>query len=128
MSHCVRVSKKGLKNLSSLTSLTHLDLSYCREVTNNGLSVLTSLSYLTVLNLAAPRPWRTKSGDVRRMKVGSVEAVQSISTLTGLTALNLHGWRLLTDEGLRLLGARLTALTNLGLRQCESAPTPGCAA
>jgi Leucine-rich repeat (LRR) protein len=92
------LTDKGLRAVSSLASLSYLNLSWCDQVTGAGLR---AVSNLTALNFTGCRNL-TGAG---------------LRALSNLTALNLSSCRKVSDEELRALSS-LTALTTLDVYGC----------
>jgi hypothetical protein len=99
-SDCTSLTDVGLQHLSSLHTLTSLDLSSA-NLTGFGLQHLSSLHALTTLNIY---------GCKRLTDAG----LQHLSSLHALTTLKLSGCTSLTDAGLQHLSS-LHALRSLDL-------------
>jgi hypothetical protein len=82
------LTDKGLRAVSSLASLTFLNLSWCRNVTDEGVRAVSSCTALQSLNLR----WCTLVTD---------EGVRAVSSCTALKSLDLSGCDKLTDESMR---------------------------
>ena len=95
------VTDESLRAVSSLSSLTSLDLEGCELVTSEGLGAVSSLPALVSLNLTY-------------CKV-TIKGLHAVSHLSQLTSLNLSKCAKVTDEGLRAVALNLTALASLNL-------------
>jgi hypothetical protein len=105
---CCNVTDAGVRAVvSSCTALKSLRLFCCKKLTDEGVRAVSSLPALTSLNLAGCNV--TDEG---------VRAV--VSSCAMLTELNLYGCRNVTDEGVRAV-SNLPALTELNLRFCKVA-------
>jgi hypothetical protein len=105
------LTDQGLRAVSSLASLTFLDLSRCVNITDEGVRAVSSLPALTFLDLAASKV--TDEG---------VRAVAS--SCTALESLSLLGCFKVTDVGVRALSS-LPALTSLNLTLCNNVTAAG---
>ncbi len=106
------LTDQGLRAVSSLASLTFLDLSWCRNVTNEGVrAVVSSCTALKTLSLRACN------------KVTD-EGVRAVSSCTALKTLDLCCCYKVTDVGVRALSS-LPALTSLDLRYCFNVTAAG---
>ena len=105
------LTDQGLRAVSSLASLTFLDLSWCQDVTDEGVRAVSSCTALKTLNLH----WCDKVTD---------EGVKAVSSCTALTALNLRLCYELTDVGVRALSS-LPALTSLDIINCPNVTVAG---
>jgi hypothetical protein len=111
LSRCQDVTDEGVRAVvSSCTALKTLNLSYCRNVTDEGVRAVSSLPALTFLDLAG-----SKVTD---------EGVRAASSLPALTFLDL-GFTMVTDEGVRAVASSCTALTALDLRCCRAVTDVG---
>ena len=108
---CYNVSDEGVRAVSICTALKTLNLYVCDKVTNEGVRAVSSLPALTFLDL-------TDSKDTD-------EGVRAVaSSCTALKTLNLHACIKLTDVGVRALSS-LPALTSLDLRDCYKVTAAG---
>jgi hypothetical protein len=82
------LTDQGLRAVSSLTSLTSLNLNYCRELTDVGMLAVSNLTSLKSLNLTCC----DKVTDVGML---------AVSNLTSLKSLNLACCSELSDVGMR---------------------------
>jgi maleate cis-trans isomerase len=106
------LTDQGLRAVSSLASLTCLDLSYCRRVTDEGVrAVVSSCTALKTLNLFAC----DKVTD---------EGVRAVSSLHALTFLDLTDSKV-TDESVRAVASSCTALQTLNLWACDKVTDEG---
>ena len=98
-----RVVNSGVRWVTKMTALTHLNLAECTSIVDSGVVLLSSLTSLTYLNL-------------KRCCRITCASMQSLSSMTGLTYLNLGGCHI-GDAGMQSLSS-LTALTDLNLAGC----------
>jgi hypothetical protein len=105
------LTDKGLRAVSSLASLTHLNLRCCRNVTDEGVRAVSNCTALKSLNL-----WGC-------IKVSN-EGVRAVSSLPALTFLDITCCDKVTSKGLRALSS-CTALTKLNLRSCNKVTSKG---
>ena len=106
------LTDQGLRAVSSLASLTFLDLRYSYKVTDEGVrAVASSCTALKTLNLYACN------------KVTD-EGVRAVSSLPALTFLDLAGSKV-TDEGVRAVASSCTALKTLSLWGCDKVTDEG---
>jgi bacterioferritin-associated ferredoxin len=99
------LTDQGLRAVSSLASLTFLDLSWCLNVTDEGVrAVVSSCTALKTLNLFA-------------CDAVTDEGVRAVSSLPALTFLDLADSKV-TDEGVRAVASSCTALKTLNLCHC----------
>jgi hypothetical protein len=104
------LTDQGMRAVSSLASLTFLNLSWCYNVTDEGVrAVLRSCTALKSLNITACNV--------------TDEGLRAVSSLPALTTLNLAGSKV-TDAGVRALSS-LPALTFLDLRYCFKVTAAG---
>mmetsp|Transcript_20650 Transcript_20650/g.36294 ORF Transcript_20650/g.36294 Transcript_20650/m.36294 type:complete len:854 (-) Transcript_20650:1632-4193(-) len=100
-----RLSDKGLKQLSDLSSLEVAQLDGCYSIQGKGLVAFSLSHRLRSLSLA----------NCRRL---TDEAIINISHLTCLETLSLDGCRCLTDRSMEAIGC-LTQIKKLDLSQCD---------
>jgi hypothetical protein len=105
------LTDQGLRAVSSLASLTFLDLTWCRNVTDEGVRAVSSCTALKTLNLYVC----DKVTD---------EGVRAVRSLPALTFLDLAGSQV-TDEGVRAVASSCTALESLSLRWCDKVTDVG---
>jgi hypothetical protein len=98
------LTDQGMRAVSSLTSLTCLNLTSCQKITNEGMQAVRSLPALTSL-------------DLTYCKLVADEGVRAVSSCTALTFLNLHHCLKVTDQAMRAVSS-LPALTTLNLTLC----------
>ena len=130
------LTDKGLRAVSSLASLTFLDLSWCRNVTDEGMRAVRNCTALKSLNLF----WCDKVTDEGMRAVSSLpaltfldisccnnvanEGLRALSNCTTLTELSLRFCDKVMDEGVRALSS-LPALTSIDLRNCNTVTAAG---
>jgi hypothetical protein len=105
LSWCRRVTDEGVRAVSTCTGLKSLNLFACNLVTDAGLRAVSSCTALTFLDLTCS------------VKVTD-EGVRAVSSCTGLKSLNLYACYLVTDEGVRAVVSSCTALESLNLLAC----------
>jgi len=123
------VTDEGMRALSQLTTLTHLDISQCDAATEDWMRALSPLTALKRLDLSqcdpvgggrmrrsSPFPALTSPNSAVCFTVTD-EGLRALAPLTALTCLNLRGCRRLTAEGVRAL-APLISLIDLDLESC----------
>jgi hypothetical protein len=101
------LTDQALRAVSSLASLTFLDLSWCVNITDMGVrAVVSSCTALKSLNLRSC------------IKVTDEGVRAVVSSLPALTFLDLTNCYKVTDEGVRAVASSCTALESLSLWSC----------
>eukprot|EP00759_Apiculatamorpha_spiralis_P039388 PhF_6_TR38174/c4_g1_i1/m.57055/K10280/FBXL14; F-box and leucine-rich repeat protein 14 len=105
ISDCTLITDAGFSHLSTLPSLTKLHLSGCKFITDTGFSHLSKVKSLTNLHLSG-------------CTLITDTALAHVSSLTSLTLLDLWYCKFITDTGLSHLST-LTSLTSLSFWYCN---------
>lgn len=123
------LSDKALKNISTLSLLTELDISNCDLISNAGLHHLSNLRSLKVLNLSSCTNISNEGMSnlsehknltsllANNLPRITAEAFTSFFKLTKLTIFNLDHLKI-KDEGVKLI-SRLSNITSLSLYGCS---------
>jgi hypothetical protein len=107
---CDKITDKGMRAVSSLPALKSLDLRCCRKVTDEGVRAVSNIRTLTFLDLDG----------CSVTEVG----LRAVSSMPALASLRLHECEKVTDEGVKAVSS-MPALTDLCLVRCEKVTDEG---
>ncbi len=136
LSYCLSIGNAAMTSIATnLPGLTSLNLSYCYGVTENGIKTISTMHSLTSLNLRDCGVKMTKAGissiannmpQLEKLTLGEVRYnildkaffKKIANNMPKLTYLDVSGYRLVNDDILKIIAKKMPGLTCLNLSNC----------